>query len=181
MGAIYLDDKVLPGYDHRISVQEQIERNDLSGLTSQTAAGHGGWKPAILTISLKIAWDDTAGLAEIKALWVTREKKAPKVWIIAHATTQALGIIWAQFSDFYRISGDEFTGWDVSFNMIEVDSMAALKEEREAAAGNAGTTATGTDTSGISAITADIALVNNRFTAILATVDDWLGKNVFKK
>lgn len=46
MDAIYFDDAPLPGYNHRMVIQEQIERKDASGETSTTTESHQGWKPA---------------------------------------------------------------------------------------------------------------------------------------
>ncbi len=69
MNTIYLDDTPLPGFDHRLTVLDQIESGDLSGETSSTARSHKGWKPAVLTVSLKIRMSDPGQLAELRRLW----------------------------------------------------------------------------------------------------------------
>ena len=62
----------LPGKDPCISVQEQIERGDLSGETGATAGSHRGWKAAVITYTCKVAFDQAGALAALRGFWSVR-------------------------------------------------------------------------------------------------------------
>ena len=51
---LLVDGNPIPGKDHHVTAQGQIERKDLYGQTSATAASHGGWKAWLLQVSVKM-------------------------------------------------------------------------------------------------------------------------------
>lgn len=133
MDTIFLNDTPLPGYDHRIITQDQIERKDASGETSSGLQSHQGWKAAILTITLKIRDGDESALRTLRTMWQLKaEDGTPLVRTITHPLTDSLDIKEVRFTDFLNISPPEKKKrWDVVFNMMEVRSVQAKKEERE--------------------------------------------------
>lgn len=66
---ILLDGNALPGFDHRITAQGQIERKDLSGQNSSTAGGHAGWKAWMLQVRMKIKMEDADDLLALRAMF----------------------------------------------------------------------------------------------------------------
>ncbi len=71
----------LPGKDPRVSVQEQIERGDLSGETSATAGSHRGWTAALITYPCKVAFEEAGALASLRGFWATADDAGePRAW-----------------------------------------------------------------------------------------------------
>ena len=141
---ILLDSVELAGFDHRLTVTEQIERKDLSGATSATAGSHGGWKPAMIAVTCRVRMDDPVSLAALRILWQTRAagsnagSETPRVWQITHPTCKAMGIGRAQFSDFFKVAQAERERlWEVAFTLIEVKSIPGRLDELAAPTGAA--------------------------------------------
>jgi len=140
---ILLDGKQVPGYDHRVSVTEQIERGDLSGETSTTAASHKGYKPAVVNVRCKVRMEDPEQVSQLRRLYHTLDDagQAPRVWYITEPTASAMGVFRVQFSDFFKVEPQDGPRvWDLSFALIEVRSIPEKTEERETV-GTAGTSA----------------------------------------
>jgi hypothetical protein len=128
-----LDGDALPGRNPRVSVQEQIERADLSGGTSDTAGVHRGWKPAVISYSCEVPMDEAATvLAALRRAWHTTDSGgAPYVWIVTHPLLEALGIDRAIFADFFKVAPDGRKRlYNVTMNLLEVGSIPGRSGER---------------------------------------------------
>ncbi|MCH9047139.1 MAG: hypothetical protein IIA40_13675 [SAR324 cluster bacterium] len=66
---LFLNGELLPGFDHRITANGQIDRKDLSGQNSSTAGGHAGWKAWLLQVRLKIKMEDADDLLALRAMF----------------------------------------------------------------------------------------------------------------
>lgn len=66
---LFLNGEFLPGFDHRITANGQIDRKDLSGQNSSTAGGHAGWKAWLLQVRLKIKMEDADDLLALRAMF----------------------------------------------------------------------------------------------------------------
>ena len=105
---LLLDGDPIPGIDHRVTAQGQIERKDLSGQNSATAASHGGWKAWLLQVSVKVPMDDDIDLLRLRVLFQTEQGEdafgsfgtgKPKVFEITEPTANAMGIFKVRFPD----------------------------------------------------------------------------------
>ena len=181
MTTIYLDDAPLPGYDHRIVVQEQIERKDASGETSAGTQIHKGWKPAILTVSVKFKFEDTVGVAVLKALWRQRtETGTPFLWRITHDVMDAMDIREVRFTDFFTISAPEQKkGWDAVFNMIEVRSVSERSQATDVAATEEPGAPEGLFTVTGAAAEETTATAETWLGKLLVQANDFVGKRIF--
>lgn len=138
---LLLDGNPIPGKDHRVTAQGQIERKDLSGQTSATAASHGGWKAWLLQVSVKVPMEDDGDLLLLRILFQTQQGALegfsitgtgkPKVFEITEPTANAMGIFKVRFSEFFRVSQREREKlYEVQFTLIEEGGIAEKAAKR---------------------------------------------------
>ena len=160
---VYLNGLELPGKDHRVVAQGQIERSDLSGSSSATAAGHGGWKAWALQVSLVIPFQDSHDLVNLGALYRAEETDdgsefsvtgsgRPALYEITEDTANSLGVFKVRFADSFNVSPHaREKKWEVRFTLIEERSIPERRDERreasseEAAAPPSATTTTASE------------------------------------
>ena len=126
---IAIDGWQVPGHDTKVNAGFKLAGQDLSGLGSLGLSSDDGVKPAVLSVSTKIAFVDVDKLAELidraKAL---DENGARIVRTINSDIAKAYKIRKAKFDGEVKANEDEeLKLWVVTFNLLEVKS----KSERE--------------------------------------------------
>jgi hypothetical protein len=132
---LYLDSDPLPGYDHRVSPQCQLEREDQSGELSGTGAGFKGWKAWALKVSCRVRFKDWKDLKTLRELFQARDAdgKTPKLYAITDLTANALGVGKVRFADIFQAPPDDrLHVWNISFTLIEERSIPERTDERSA-------------------------------------------------
>ena len=154
---IRLAGSAIPGFDHRLSVDEQIDTSDLSGEGNSGTVGHAGWKPALLSARLFVRMDQPSDLVSLRLLFHAREDgtDTPKIWEIEEPTANAMGVSKVRFTEKFRAEKDGARElWVVEFSLIESRSIPAVTDERSTAgaaatpAAPAGTATTAGTTAG---------------------------------
>ena len=187
---LQLDETDLPGLDHRVTAQGQIERKDLSGQSSSGASSHGGWKAWILQVSVKVPMRSEIDLILLTELFHAREggldgefapagTGKPKLYEINEPTANALGILKVRFSDFFRVSPRERERlWEVNFTLIEEEGIPARKQERT----NPGTEQTPAAPTGAETTIGTVPSAGEPegfLVGLLKTADELAGKYIF--
>ena len=185
---IFLDGDKLPGYDHRVTAQCQIDSADLSGDTSSTATAHRGYKAWVLQVRTSINFENADQLLALRVMFeATAESEiseqtvdafgtpvtnvstvadplTPRLYEIEDDTAAALGIFKVRFADLFKVEPlENQKRWEVTFHMLEVRSIPEKIAERAPAAAEESTTQ--------SAAASGPAVPDTRFTEILATFD----------
>ena len=178
---IRLAGAAIPGFDHRLSVDEQIDTTDMSGEGNSGMTGHGGWKPALLSARLFVRMDQPADLVALRLLFHARDEgtDTPKVWEIEEPTANAMGVSKVRFTEKFRAEQDGARElWVVEFTLIEARSIPAVTDER----GTGGAAATPAAPAGTST-TAGAAAVQWKpegwLETLLAKANDVAGKTFF--
>lgn len=138
-----LDGVPLPGYDHQIRAQGQIERKDLSGAQSSTAGSHGGWKAWVLNVTCRVDKEQPNDLLALRRLFTAEAGQdggegegRPKRYRITEETAAALGIFHVRFTDFFKVAPDDSgqRRWEVRFTLVEERSIPERRAERRSEA-----------------------------------------------
>jgi len=140
---ILLDAVAVPGFDHRVTVQEQVDREDVSGGGNSGAGAHGGWKPALVTVACFVRRDRPEDLGNLRLMFHERDAGAdtPKLMEITEDTCWAMGIRKVRFTERMQVVPVEGRDlWTVDFTLVEAESIPARTTER-AAQGSAATPA----------------------------------------
>jgi len=179
---ILMDNTPLPGFDHVVTVREQIESADLSGETSLDADAHGGWKPAMIEVRCQFRYDRLLELATLRGLFHAREAgtDAPKVYEITENTCLAMGIRKVRFTEGLRV--EKMGGrdlWSVAFTLKETSGIPARTEERAEPAAEETPQIPGAtiDTAGLAA---QAQQTTSYLEGIMAKVNTLAGKYIFK-
>jgi len=199
---IYLDGDKLPGYDHRVTAQGQIDRKDLSGESSSTAAAYAGWKPWLLSVRTRIDFDRPDALLELRTMFEAAQETeqttpsfdafgtpitevstattlVPKLWEITDDTAAALDIFHVRFADAMQVEPDaEQRRWEVTLHLVQERSTPEKAEERLPAATQPAPAAPdATDTTGAAATAATGALATVE--AVLAKANNFFGQTFY--
>lgn len=135
MIVLALDDTNIAGYGHKITCEQPLPDDDLSGQSSSSLSAENGIKPKRLRVSLNIKYSDIKNLAELVLLSTeTTEDGSRKKYKIVNQTAAAFNIRQVRFSE--RFSAQELDGaqaWSVTFVLVEQLSVPEKVEEKRVA------------------------------------------------
>ena len=178
---ILLDAVPVPGFDHRVTIQEQIDREDVSGAGNSGAGAHGGWKPALVTVRCLVRRDRPQDIGTLRLMFHDRDTGAdtPRLMEITEDTCWAMGIRRVRFTE--RLQVEPLEGrdlWTVDFTLVEAESIPARTSER-AAPGTAATPAAPDATQTTAGAAAGQWKPDGWLDTLLQNTNAWAGKYLF--
>lgn len=132
--SLYLNKIRIPGHDQKMSVSLTLAGKDMSGTGSHTARAETGDKAKEITVSAMIRYLDSKDLKQIVGLAEAKNAKGERtIYNIVNVTANTMGIRQVCFDgDVTAREEDKTEMWNVSFKLIEYNSVAEKKEHRKA-------------------------------------------------
>ena len=129
---IYLNEKIIPGFGHKIGERTKISADDKSGSTSKSVQSEKGIKPSDLGVKVKVLFSKPDDLATIKEMATAVDKNNIRiVYKIKSRITKATRVNYVQFAgDLVVQEEDAKQCWNISFTLREIDSVAEQKERK---------------------------------------------------
>jgi len=126
---IALDGWQVPGYETRIKCSFKLAGEDLSGYGSLTLSSDNGVKPAVLSVTTKIPFNEKSDLAKlISKAKELDEHGARMIRTVNCDVAESFKVRKAKFDgEMSATEDDEMKSWIISFNLLEVMS----KSDRE--------------------------------------------------
>ena len=128
-----LDGEQVQGHSLKVTLAGRIDTTEMTGDSSSTSTSHGGWRPMRLNVSLVINRVNDNHLTHLINLWQRMgDDGTPHVYNITEDTCLAAGVRRVHFTDNLQVSEqDNPKVWRVEFSLLQYDSTAAQREERE--------------------------------------------------
>ena len=136
LSPLVLDQTPIKGHEQRLTCSQEMPDKDLSGDSSSSAVAEGGFKPTKISVSLKIKFENKDDLrALVNLSRGLTDDGSRKIYQILNQTAQAYNIRQVRFTERVRAAelNDE-ESWQVSFSLLEHNSVPERTEERQQAA-----------------------------------------------
>ena len=123
----------IPGKNVKVTIENNLDRIELSGMTSGSDSVNAGTKPKKINVSLTIPKSKKDDLRELsKTAEALEDNGDPVVYMISDEQANARNIREVIFSGTFRSAeAGNIRGWDISFSLQEYRSTAEKKEARE--------------------------------------------------
>tara|TARA_R110002050_G_scaffold57423_3_gene128959 strand:+ start:99460 stop:99999 length:540 start_codon:yes stop_codon:yes gene_type:complete len=130
---LHLNRTKIKGSDLKISATLPLAGEDLSGQSSYATQAETGDKPQQLSVRMLITFKNSADLTELVTLAKAKNSSGERLtYDVLNDTAQAMAIRQVRFQGDLTVSEDETTrSWSVGFKLIEVKSVAEVKEARQ--------------------------------------------------
>lgn len=130
---IYLNKILVPGFDQKMSVTLTLAGKDMSGTGSHTPRAETGDKAKEVSVTTMIRYKDSNDLKQLVSLAEAKNSKGERtIYNIVNATANAMGIRQVCFDADVTAREDSKTEqWQISFRLIEYNSVAEKKELRK--------------------------------------------------
>lgn len=125
----------IKGSEMKIAATLPLAGEDLSGQSSYATQAETGDKPQQLSVRMLITFVNSADLTELVTIAKAKNTHGERLtYDVINDTAQAMAIRQVRFQGDLTVREDETTrSWSVGFKLIEVKSVAELKEARQQA------------------------------------------------
>lgn len=133
--SLHLNSQKVEGHNLKVSATLELASEDVSGQSSYTDAAETGDKPKQLSVSLEVRYVDVSFLSALVVLAEAKTDVAERlIYSVTNNTARAMNVRRARFAGNLNVREDEsLKRWNVSFKLVEVESVPELKESRSEA------------------------------------------------
>jgi len=130
---LHLNKIKINGSNLKISATLPLAGEDLSGQSSYATQAETGDKPHQLSVRMLVTFKNSADLTALVTLAKAKNEAGERLsYDVINDTAEAMAIRQVRFQGDLTVSEDETTqAWSVAFKLIEVKSVAEVKESRQ--------------------------------------------------